>query len=106
MQDREVVPPPLELEQLAAAFPQLVIEEMIGQGGMGRVFCAQQPHLNRTVALKVLSAERAGDPEWLERFTREGRVLARLSHPNIVAVHDFGEKRRLLLSSSWNTSMA
>ncbi len=92
MQDREVVPPPLELEQLAAAFPQLIIEEMIGQGGMGRVFCAQQPHLNRTVALKVLSAERAGDPEWLERFSREARALARLSHPHIVQVYDFGEK--------------
>lgn len=85
-------PPELELQQLAAAFPQLVIEEMIGQGGMGRVYRAQQPHLSRTVALKVLSAERAGDPEWLERFSREARALARLSHPHIVQVYDFGEK--------------
>lgn len=85
-------PPELEVRQLAAAFPQLVIEEMIGQGGMGRVYRAQQPHLNRTVALKVLSAERAGDPEWLERFNREARALARLSHPHIVQVYDFGEK--------------
>lgn len=92
MLEREAVPPPLEFQELAAAFPQLVIEEMIGQGGMGRVFCAQQPHLNRTVALKVLSAERAGDPEWLERFSREARALARLSHPHIVQVYDFGEK--------------
>ncbi len=60
-------PPELEMQQLTAAFPQLVMEEMIGQGGMGRVYRAQQPHLNRTVALKVLSAGRAGDPEWLER---------------------------------------
>ncbi|HEY1048547.1 MAG TPA: serine/threonine-protein kinase, partial [Prosthecobacter sp.] len=85
-------PPELEMQQLAAAFPQLVIEEMIGQGGMGRVYRAQQPHLNRTVALKVLSAERVGDPEWLERFSREARALARLSHPHIVQVYDFGEK--------------
>jgi serine/threonine protein kinase len=84
--------PELELQQLSAAFPQLVIEEMIGQGGMGKVYRAQQPHLNRTVALKVLSAERAGDPEWLERFSREARALARLSHPHIVQVYDFGEK--------------
>lgn len=85
-------PPELEMQQLAAAFPQLVIEEMIGQGGMGRVYRAQQPHLNRTVALKVLSAERVADPEWLERFSREARALARLSHPHIVQVYDFGEK--------------
>lgn len=91
-QDAPAPPPPeVELQQLSAAFPQLVIEEMIGQGGMGRVYRAQQPHLNRTVALKVLSAERAGDPEWLERFSREARALARLSHPHIVQVYDFGE---------------
>lgn len=93
MQHSDATPQPLEIElqQLAAAFPQLVIEEMIGQGGMGRVYRAQQPHLNRTVALKVLSAERADDPEWLERFNREARALARLSHPNIVQIYDFGE---------------
>lgn len=91
-QDAPAPPPPeVELQQLSAAFPQLVIEEMIGQGGMGRVYRAQQPHLNRTVALKVLSAERANDPEWLERFSREARALARLSHPHIVQVYDFGE---------------
>ena len=91
-QDAPASPPPeVELQQLSTAFPQLVIEEMIGQGGMGRVFRAQQPHLNRTVALKVLSAERVGDPEWLERFCREARALARLSHPHIVQVYDFGE---------------
>jgi serine/threonine protein kinase len=85
-------PPEAELQELAAAFPQLEVEELIGQGGMGRVFRARQPHLNRTVALKLLSAERADDPEWQERFTREARALARLSHPNIVQVYDFGDK--------------
>lgn len=94
MHGSESAPPPpeLEIQELATAFPQLVIEEMIGQGGMGRVYRARQPHLNRVVALKVLSAERAGDPEWLERFNREARALARLSHPHIVQVYDFGEK--------------
>ncbi len=93
LQDSDALPQPpeLELQQLASLFPQLVIEELIGQGGMGRVYRAQQPHLNRVVALKVLSAERAGDPEWLERFNREARALARLSHPHIVQVYDFGE---------------
>jgi len=85
-------PPEAVLKELAVAFPQLEVEELIGQGGMGRVFRARQPHLNRTVALKLLSAERADDPEWQERFTREARALARLSHPNIVQVYDFGDK--------------
>jgi predicted Ser/Thr protein kinase len=80
-----------DLQQLAPHFPQLQIEELIGTGGMGRVYRAQQPHLNRTVALKVLTPERAQDAEWLERFSREARALARLSHPHIVQVHDFGE---------------
>lgn len=80
-----------DLAALTKHFPQLVIEELIGTGGMGRVYRAQQPHLNRTVALKVLTPERAHDPEWLERFNREARALARLSHPHIVQVYDFGE---------------
>jgi serine/threonine protein kinase len=90
-------PPPADaptaedLAALAKHFPLLVIEELIGTGGMGRVYRAQQPHLNRTVALKVLTPERANDPEWLERFNREARALARLSHPHIVQVYDFGE---------------
>lgn len=85
------IPPEAEQQELASAFPHLEVEELIGQGGMGRVYRARQPHLNRTVALKLLSAERAHDPEWQERFTREARALARLSHPNIVQVYDFGE---------------
>ncbi len=90
-------PPPADaptaedLAALAKHFPLLVIEELIGTGGMGRVYRAQQTHLNRTVALKVLTPERANDPEWLERFNREARALARLSHPHIVQVYDFGE---------------
>src|SRR5436190_5133434 len=78
-------------EELAAAFPQLEILELIGQGGMGFVYKARQPKLDRFVALKILSQARATDAAFAERFTREGRVLARLNHPAIVAVHDFGE---------------
>src|SRR3989442_715141 len=78
-------------EELAAAFPQLEILGLIGQGGMGFVFKARQPKLDRLVALKILPRSLATDPAFAERFTREGRVLARLSHPNIVTVHDFGQ---------------
>ena len=79
------------LEAVAAAFPHLEILGWIGQGGMGAVFKARQPKLDRCVALKLLPQSLAADPAFAERFTREGRVLARLSHPNIVAVHDFGQ---------------
>src|SRR6185503_11706800 len=80
------------LERLAVAFPQLQILELIGRGGMGFVFKARQPHLDRFVALKLLPDKLARDPRFAERFNREGRVLARLNHPNIVSVYDFGMK--------------
>ena len=82
--------PPTQ-EELAAAFPQLEILELIGQGGMGFVFKARQPKLERLVALKILPQSLAADPAFAERFTREGRMLARLNHPNIVTIHDFGQ---------------
>jgi serine/threonine protein kinase len=78
------------IEQLAAIFPQLEIIELIGRGGMGFVFKARQLHLDREVALKLLPAKFSTDPHFAERFTREARVLAKLNHPNIVMVHDFG----------------
>lgn len=80
------------LEEVAAAFPDLEVLELIGHGGMSAVFRARQPQLERTVALKVLPKYLAATPGFAERFTREGRVLARLSHPHIVSVHDFGER--------------
>src|SRR5215831_15347386 len=70
------VPP--SIKEVAAAFPQLEILELVGQGGMGFVFKARQPKLERLVALKILPQRLAGDPAFAERFTREGRVLARL----------------------------
>ena len=78
-------------EELAAAFPQLEILELVGQGGMGFVYKARQPNLDRFVALKILPQSLAADPAFAARFTREGRVLARLNHPNIVTIHDFGQ---------------
>lgn len=79
------------LSDVALAFPQLEILELIGMGGMGCVFKARQPKLERFVALKLLPAKFASDPSFRERFGREARVLARLNHPNIVSVYDFGE---------------
>ncbi len=80
-------------EQVATAFPQLEILELIGAGGMGYVFKARQPKLDRLVALKLLPQHLGADAAFAGRFEREGRVLARLSHPNIVTVHDFGFAR-------------
>src|SRR4029079_8376668 len=77
-------------EQDAPAFPNLEIVEMLGQGGMGVVYKAIQRNLGRTVALKVLSPHLSDDPEFVERFTREARALASLSHPNIVGIYDSG----------------
>jgi len=78
------------LERVAGAFPQLEILEFIGRGGMGFVFKARQPHLDRFVALKLLPDKLARDARFAERFNREGRMLGRLNHPNIVSVYDFG----------------
>ncbi len=82
--------PPLPSD-LAAHFPQLEILELLGQGGMGAVYRARQKTLDRVVALKVLPPEVGQDPAFAERFTREAQALARLTHPNIVMVFDFGE---------------
>jgi serine/threonine protein kinase len=76
---------------VADAFPHLEIIELIGQGGMGLVYKARQPKLERLVALKLLPQTLAANPTFAERFNREARVLARLNHPSIVTVHDFGQ---------------
>src|SRR5258706_2516176 len=81
-------PPP---DAIAKFFPQLEIIECLGRGGMGVVYEARQPRLNRLVALKILAPEREQDPEFAGRFEKEAQALARLSHPNIVTIHDFGQ---------------
>jgi tRNA A-37 threonylcarbamoyl transferase component Bud32 len=84
-----VLPP--DPKDLAPHFPQLDILGLIGHGGMGVVYKARQVKLDRLVALKILPRRPDGDPAFAERFTREARALARLQHPHIVAIHDFGE---------------
>ncbi len=78
-------------EELAPHFPDLEIVELIGSGGMGLVYKARQRRLDRMVALKILAPDIAGEPGFADRFMREARAMARLAHPNIVTVHDFGD---------------
>jgi serine/threonine protein kinase len=68
-----------------------ILLEMIGQGGMGRVYLARDSRLNRRVALKILSPERVNNPRAIARFQREARVGAQLQHENLVRIYDEGE---------------
>jgi eukaryotic-like serine/threonine-protein kinase len=68
-----------------------VLLDLIGQGGMGRVYLARDTRLHRRVALKILSPERVNNPRAIARFQREARVGAQLQHENLVRVYDFGE---------------
>ena len=67
------------------------IVNLIGEGGMGEVYLANDTTLGRHVALKVLPAFVSKDPERLRRFTQEARAASRLSHPNVCVVHEIGE---------------
>lgn len=79
-----------------------VIEELIGQGGMARVYRAYQTNLDRRVAVKVLPPYYAADPNFVERFQIESRAMARLTHPNIIIVHDAGrEKGHLFITMEY-----
>lgn len=79
-----------DMAALQTHLPRIEILEFLGRGGMGVVYKARQKQLDRIVALKVLAPEFAQDPAFSERFSREAKALAKLSHPHIVAVHDFG----------------
>src|SRR3954447_25218808 len=83
------VPP--EPEELARLLPQYRIERLLGHGGMGAVYQGEQTALQRKVAIKLLPAELAHDAQFVARFQREARMLARLQHPGIVAVYDCGQ---------------
>jgi len=84
--------PPWEREQIATHIgAQYQVVRELGRGGMGIVFLARDIALHRLVAIKVLREEFAASDEHRERFRREARMTARLSHANIVPVHTFGE---------------
>jgi serine/threonine protein kinase len=68
------------------------IQSALGAGGMGEVYRARDPRLDREVAIKVLGSALAADPEALARFEREALSIAKLSHPNILAIFEFGRE--------------
>jgi hypothetical protein len=70
--------------------PDYKLRHLLGRGGMGEVWLAEQPSLGRQVAIKVLSAAADADPAFAERFHREARALAQLDHPHVVRIFDFG----------------
>lgn len=83
-----VMPP----EELAPRFPGYEVLRLLGRGGMGAVYLARQISLSRLVAIKILPADLDdGENHFMERFKNEAEAMARLTHPGIVAVHDFGQ---------------
>ncbi|MCB1227177.1 MAG: serine/threonine protein kinase, partial [Verrucomicrobiales bacterium] len=84
--------PPLP-EELAELMDGYQITGIIGRGGMGAVYRAIQTSLDRQVAVKVLPPEVGADPEFEARFRREAKAMAKLNHPNIVQIYDFGLTR-------------
>ncbi|HYV41565.1 MAG TPA: protein kinase, partial [Thermoanaerobaculia bacterium] len=72
----------------------------LGAGGMGEVYRARDTRLGREVAIKVLPQKLSADADALARFEREARAVAALSHPNILALHDFGREDAVVYAVS------
>lgn len=85
-----------EISELAPLFPGYEIEGLIATGGMGAVYCAVQKSLDRTVALKILPKEFSKDAAFCAGFEAEAKAMARLNHPNLIGVYDFGEVNGML----------
>jgi len=89
-----VAPPAVSLASLGPGSqfgPRYRIESMIGEGGMGKVFKAHDQDLDRTVALKLVRTELASDPGSMQRFKQELLLASRISHRNILRIHDLGD---------------
>ncbi|NLF30140.1 MAG: serine/threonine protein kinase [Planctomycetes bacterium] len=83
---------PPTVEELAGRFAELEIVELIGRGGMGAVYKAREKDLDRLVAVKILPPEIGRDETFAQRFAREAKAMAKLSHPNIVTIYSFGSR--------------
>jgi serine/threonine protein kinase len=81
---------PPTIEEAARLFPNYKVIDVLGRGGMGAVYKAVQTALDRVVAIKLLPLEISIDRDFADRFVREARTMAKLNHPNIVSVFDFG----------------
>lgn len=79
------------LEELEPLFPTYELEAFIAQGGMGAVYKARQKSLDRSVAIKILPREFGDDPQFRSSFEAEAKAMARLNHPNLISVYDFGD---------------
>src|SRR3954463_13594055 len=82
---------PLFLSFQVAVAGRYSIDRELGRGGMGVVYLAREVHLDRLVAIKLLPPERSDVPTLRERFLREARLAAKLSHPNIIPIHAVDE---------------
>jgi serine/threonine protein kinase len=85
-----------EIADLAPLFPGYEIETLIATGGMGAVYRAVQKSLDRTVAIKILPQEFSKDAAFCAGFEAEAKAMARLNHPNLIGVYDFGEVNGML----------
>ena len=74
----------------ALTLGRYLLDTTLGEGGMGVVYQARDPQLNRTVAIKVLPADQVVDPDRKRRFAQEAQAASALNHPNIVAIYDVG----------------
>ncbi|MDP0491262.1 MAG: protein kinase [Verrucomicrobiota bacterium JB023] len=79
------------LEELAPLFPAYSIDAFIAEGGMGAVYLGTQKSLDRQVAIKILPRELGADPSFRSAFEAEAKAMAKLNHPNLIGVYDFGE---------------
>jgi serine/threonine protein kinase len=82
---------PQEHPLLGRTLSHYQVVSLLGAGGMGEVFLAQDPRLDRTVALKILPGDLAADPDRMQRFEREARAASALNHPNVATIYDVGE---------------
>ncbi|HSI14642.1 MAG TPA: protein kinase [Chthoniobacter sp.] len=81
---------PPTIDEASRLFPNYRVVDVLGRGGMGAVYKAVQTALDRVVAIKLLPLEISIDRDFADRFVREARTMAKLNHPNIVSVFDFG----------------